>query len=90
MITLIFSSTISLNTLQEIGGYITLIIDIIASIILLYKVITARNLTPKKVAKLVTTNKGKQKLAKIISEILNGLNTENNNENNNENKEDKK
>lgn len=90
MITLIFSSTISLNALQEIGGYITLIIDIIASIILLYKVITARNLTPKKVAKLVTTNKGKQKLAKIISEILNGLNTENNNENNNENKEDKK
>lgn len=86
MITLIFSSTISLNALQEIGGYITLIIDIIASIILLYKVITARNLTPKKVAKLVTTNKGKQKLAKIISEILNGLNTENNNEN----KEDKK
>lgn len=86
MITLMFSSTISLNALQEIGGYITLIIDIIASIILLYKVITARNLTPKKVAKLVTTNKGKQKLAKIISEILNGLNTENNNEN----KEDKK
>lgn len=90
MITLMFSSTITLNALQEIGGYITLIIDIIASIILLYKVITARNLTPKKVAKLVTTNKGKQKLAKIISEILNGLNTENNNENNNENKEDKK
>lgn len=90
MITLIFSTTITLNALQEIGGYITLIIDIIASIILLYKVITARNLTPKKVAKLVTTNKGKQKLAKIISEILNGLNTENNNENNNENKEDKK
>lgn len=86
MITLIFSSTISLNTLQEVGGYITLIIDIIASIILLYKVITTKNLTPKKVAKLVTTNKGKQKLAKIISEILNGLNTENNNEN----KEDKK
>ena len=90
MITLIFSTTISLNALQEIGGYITLIIDIIASIILLYKVITTKNLTPKKVAKLVTTNKGKQKLAKIISEILNGLNTENNNENNNENKEDKK
>ena len=86
MIMLIFSSTISLNTLQEVGGYITLIIDIIASIILLYKVITTKNLTPKKVAKLVTTNKGKQKLAKIISEILNGLNTENNNEN----KEDKK
>lgn len=85
MITLMFSSTISLNALQEVGGYITLIIDIIASIILLYKVITTKNLTPKKVAKLVTTNKGKQKLAKIISEILNGLNTENN-----ENKEDKK
>lgn len=85
MITLIFSSTISLNALQEIGGYITLIIDIIASVILLYKVITTKNLTPKKVAKLVTTNKGKQKLAKIISEILNCLNTENN-----ENKEDKK
>lgn len=89
MITLIFSSTISLNALQEIGGYITLVIDIIASIILFYKVITTKNLTPKKVAKLVTTNKGKQKLAKIISEILNGLNAENN-ENNNENKEDKK
>lgn len=86
MITLIFSSTISLNAVQEIGGYITLIIDIMASIILLYKVITTKNLTPKKVAKLVTTNKGKQKLAKIISEILNSLNTENNNEN----KEDKK
>lgn len=86
MITLIFSTTISMNALQEIGGYITLIIDIIASIILLYKVITAKNITPKKVAKLVTTNKGKQKLAKIISEVLNALNSENNNEN----KEDKK
>lgn len=75
-----------MNALQEICGYITLIIDIIASIILLYKVITAKNITPKKVAKLVTTNKGKQKLAKIISEVLNALNSENNNEN----KEDKK
>jgi hypothetical protein len=83
MITLLFSSTISLSTFQEIGGYITLIIDIIAALILLYKVIKANNITPKKVAKLVTTNKGKRKLAKIISEILKTLN-------NNEDKEDKK
>lgn len=83
MITLLFSSTISLTTFQEIGGYITLIIDIIAALILLYKVIKANNITPKKIAKLITTNKGKQKLAKIISEILKTLN-------NNENKEDKK
>ena len=83
MITLLFSSTISLTTFQEIGGYITLIIDIIAALILLYKVIKANNITPKIVAKLITTNKGKQKLAKIISEILKTLN-------NNEDKEDKK
>lgn len=88
MITLLFSSTISLTTFQAIGGYITLILDIIASFILLYKVFKAKNITPKKVAKLVTTQKGKQKLAKIISEILNTLNAENNE--NNENKEDKK
>ena len=73
----------SLTTFQEIGGYITLIIDIIAALILLYKVIKANNITPKKVAKLITTNKGKHKLAKIISEILKTLN-------NNEDKEDKK
>lgn len=72
-----------MTTFQEIGGYITLIIDIIAALILLYKVIKANNITPKKVAKLITTNKGKQKLAKIISEILKTLN-------NNEDKEDKK
>ena len=83
MITLLYSTTMSLTTFQEIGGYITLIIDIIAALILLYKVIKANNITPKKVAKLITTNKGKQKLAKIISEILKNLN-------NNENKEDKK
>ena len=83
MITLLYSTTMSLTTFQEIGGYITLIIDIITSLILLYKVIIANNITPKKVAKLITTNKGKQKLAKIISEILKTLN-------NNENKEDKK
>lgn len=83
MITLIYSTTMSLTTFQEIGGYITLIIDIIAALILLYKVIKANNITPKKVAKLITTNKGKQKLAKIISEILKTLN-------NNEDKEDKK
>lgn len=83
MITLLYSTTMSLTTFQEIGGYITLIIDIIAALILLYKVIKANNITPKKVAKLITTNKGKQKLAKIISEILKTLN-------NNENKEDKK
>lgn len=83
MITLLYSTTMSLTTFQEIGGYITLIIDIIAALILLYKVIKANNITPKKVAKLITTNKGKQKLARIISEILKTLN-------NNENKEDKK
>lgn len=83
MITLLYSTTMSLTTFQEIGGYITLIIDIIAALILLYKVIKANNITPKKVAKLITTNKGKQKLAKIISEILKTLN-------NNEDKEDKK
>ena len=83
MITLLYSTTMSLTTFQEIGGYITLIIDIIAALILLYKVIKANNITPKKVAKLITTNKGKQKLAKIISEILKTIN-------NNENKEDKK
>lgn len=83
MITLLYSTTMSLTTFQEIGGYITLIIDIIAALVLLYKVIKANNITPKKVAKLITTNKGKQKLAKIISEILKTLN-------NNENKEDKK
>lgn len=83
MITLLYSTTMSLTTFQEIGGYITLIIDIIAALILLYKVIKANNITPKKVAKLITTNKGKQKLAKIISEILKNLN-------NNEDKEDKK
>lgn len=83
MITLIYSTTMSLTTFQEIGGYITLIIDIIAALILLYKVIKANNITPKKVAKLITTSKGKQKLAKIISEILKTLN-------NNEDKEDKK
>ena len=83
MITLLYSTTMLLTTFQEIGGYITLIIDIIAALILLYKVIKANNITPKKVAKLITTNKGKQKLAKIISEILKTLN-------NNEDKEDKK
>ena len=83
MITLLYSTTMSLTIFQEIGGYITLIIDIIAALILLYKVIKANNITPKKVAKLITTNKGKQKLAKIISEILKTLN-------NNEDKEDKK
>ena len=83
MITLLYSTTMALTTFQEIGGYITLIIDIIAALILLYKVIKANNITPKKVAKLITTNKGKQKLAKIISEILKTLN-------NNEDKEDKK
>lgn len=85
MITLLYSTTMSLTTFQEIGGYITLIIDIIAALILLYKVIKAKNITPKQVAKLITTNKGKQKLAKIISEVLKALNSENNNEN----KEDK-
>lgn len=83
MITLLYSTTMPLTTFQEIGGYITLIIDIISALILLYKVIKANNITPKKAAKLITTNKGKQKLAKIISEILKTLN-------NNENKEDKK
>lgn len=76
MITLIFSATQPLNAVQEIGGYITLIIDIIASVILLYKVLKANNLTPKNVGKLVTTDKGKKKLAKIISEILNNLTPE--------------
>lgn len=76
MITLLLSLSWNLTAFQEIGAYITLCIDFLASIILLWKILKAKHISIKKITKLITTTKGKNKIKKQLKEIINALEDE--------------
>lgn len=74
MITLILSTFFEIQDYQKILAIISLVIDIIASIVLVIRVIKMKNMTPKdfeKIAKSVNSNKKTILLAigKIISQL---------------------
>ena len=77
MLTLILSNLITIENYQKIIAIISLCIDVIASLVLIIRVLKTKNMTPKefnKIIKLVNSNK--QTILKTLSGIISQLEKE--------------
>lgn len=71
MITLILSNIINVSDYQKVLAVITLIIDVISSIILLWRVIKSKKISDKELKEIVKNgNLNKKSLLKVITEII--------------------
>lgn len=81
MITLILSTFFEIQDYQKILAIISLVIDIIASIVLVVRVIKTKNMTPKDFEKIVKSiNSNKKTILAAIGEIISQLEKEHKNE----------
>lgn len=78
MITLIFNNLNLLTATKPelVGGWVTLIVDIICAVILLVKAIKAKKVSIKDFLALFGTNAGRKKLSNEIGKIINTLEKE--------------
>ena len=77
MFTLILSAFFEIQDYQKILAIISLVIDIIASIILVIRVIKTKNMTPKEFEKIVkSVNSNKKTILSAIGEIISQLEKE--------------
>ena len=78
MITLIFYNfnILSATTPELVGGWVTLIVDIICSVILLVKAFKAKKVSIKDFLALFGTNAGRKKLSNEIGKIISTLEKE--------------
>ena len=77
MITLILSNIITVTDYQKILAVITLIIDIVSSIILLWRVIKSRKISDETLKKIAQKGKlNKRNLLTIVSELILKLESE--------------
>lgn len=78
MITLIFYSMnlLTATTPELVGGWVTLIVDIICAIILLVKAFKAKKVSIKDFLSLFGTNAGRKKLSNEIGKIISTLEKE--------------
>ena len=78
MITLIFYNfnLLTATTPELVGGWVTLIVDIICSVILLVKAFKAKKVSIKDFLSLFSTNAGHKKLSKEIGKIISTLEKE--------------
>ena len=77
MITLILSAFFEIQDYQKILAIISLVIDIIASIVLVIRVIKTKNMTPKDFEKIVkSVNSNKKTILSAIGEIISQLEKE--------------
>ena len=77
MFTLILSTFFEIQDYQKILAIISLIIDIIASIVLVIRVIKTKNMTPKDFEKIVkSVNSNKKTILSAIGEIISQLEKE--------------
>lgn len=71
MVTLILSNIINVSDYQKVLAVITLIIDIISSVILLWRVIKSKKISDKELKEIVKNgNLNKKSLLKVITEII--------------------
>ena len=90
MLTLILSNLITIENYQKIIAIISLCIDVIASLILIIRVLKTKNMSPKDFEKIIkSVNSNKQTILKTISGIISQLEKEKNNEQKNEQKQKK-
>lgn len=77
MLTLFLSTFVEIQDYQKILAIISLIIDIIASIVLVIRVIKTKNMTPKDFEKIVkSVNSNKKTILSAIGEIISQLEKE--------------
>ena len=78
MITLIFYelNLLTATTPELVGGWVTLIVDIICAVILLVKAFKAKKVSIKDFLSLFSTNAGRKKLSKEIGKIISTLEKE--------------
>ena len=78
MITLICSNLnlLSASTPELVGGWITLVVDIICAVILLIKAFKAKKVSLKDFLTLFSTNAGRKKLSNEIGKIIVALESE--------------
>ena len=78
MITLIFYNLnlLTATTPELVGGWVTLIVDIICSVILLVKAFKAKKVSIKDFLSLFGTNAGRKKLSNEIGKIISTLEKE--------------
>ena len=78
MITLIFYNfnLLTATTPELVGGWVTLIVDIICSVILLVKAFKAKKVSIKDFLALFGTNAGRKKLSSEIGKIISALEKE--------------
>ena len=78
MITLICSNLnlLSASTPELVGGWITLVVDIICAVILLVKAFKAKKVSLKDFLTLLSTNAGRKKLSNEIGKIIGALESE--------------
>ena len=71
MVTLILSNLITVTDYQKILAVITLLIDIVSSIILLWRVIKSRNISDETLKKIAQKGKlNKRNLLTLVSELI--------------------
>ena len=88
MFTLILSAFFEIQDYQKILAIISLVIDIIASIVLVIRVIKTKNMTPKDFEKIVkSVNSNKKTILSAIGEIISQLEKEQKKEQKKEHKE---
>lgn len=77
MVTLILSNLITVSNYQKILAVITLLIDIVSSIILLWRVIKTRNINDETLKKIAQKGKlNKRNLLTFVSELILKLESE--------------
>lgn len=90
MLTLILSNLITIENYQKIIAIISLCIDVIASLVLIIRVLKTKNMTPKEFEKIIkSVNSNKKTILKTIGEIILQLEKEQNDEHKNEQKQKK-
>ena len=71
MLTLILSNIITIENYQKIIAIISLCIDIIASLILIIRVLKTKNMTPKEFEKIIkSVNSNKKTILKTLTGII--------------------
>ena len=77
MLTLILSNLITIENYQKIIAIISLCIDVIASLILIIRVLKTKNMTPKEFEKIIkSVNSKKQTILKTLTGIISQLEKE--------------
>lgn len=91
MLTLILSNLITIENYQKIIAIISLCIDVIASLILIIRVLKTKNMTPKEFEKIIkSVNSNKKTILKALGGIISQLEKEQKDEQTDKQKKEQK